>query len=258
MRWGQPSRRSPAPCPFFPRCSIKFWGRVIGTTCDYIVCCGTVSTLEKPQHKYYYATTRSLSLQQMPEMSADFSKLAAGIKGRFLGNPAKLLGPDADAAEEDGVDESGNPLPKKVRFSEAHRLAHTVSLIQHDTGVVPKGAYVVTPTHHIVADSHYAGLNATEAGSLSSYVHFRPAEHPARAHALYKPGAVPNADFLDPVSEDKPAGCWTLRMDLGRGQVEVRSLTWPGYYFFHNVQSPKYGAVYVGDGRPNVDLHFAM
>jgi radial spoke head protein 9 len=239
-------------------CSIKFWGRVVGTTADYLVCCATVSTLEKPLRKWYYATTKSLSLQQMPEMTAEFTKLATGIMGRFLGNPAKLLGPDADQPEEDGVDDNGNPLPKKVRFSEAHRLAQVVGTIEHDTGVVPKGAFVVTPTHHIVEDAHYAGLNATEAGSLGSYMHFRPAEHPARAHALYKPGAIAHSDFLDPISEDKPAGCWTLRMDKGKALVEIRSLSWPGYSFFHLAGTARYGAVYVGDGRADHNLHFAM
>lgn len=194
----------------------------------------------------------------MPEMTAEFTKLAESTKGRFLGNPAKLLGPDADEPDEDAVDDDGNPLPKKVRFSEAHRLAHAVARIEHDTGVVPKGAFVVTPTHHIVEDAHYLGLNATEAGSLTSYVHFRPAEHPARAHALYKAGAVQAAEFLDPISEDKPAGCWTLRVDKGRSLVEIRSLAWPGYFFYHVAGSPRYGSVYIGDGRPEQNLQWAM
>jgi radial spoke head protein 9 len=69
---------------------------------------------------------------------------------------------------------------------------------------------------------------------------------------------VPNGEFLDPVSEDAPKGCWTLRMDMGRGVVELRSLLWPGYFFFAAIGSAKFGGVYVGDGQQNLDLQFMM
>lgn len=239
--------------------SIKFWGRVTATTADYLVVCGTVSTLETPARKWYYATTKNLTLHEFPELTEAFAKLAGGISGRFLGNPGKLLGPDADAApEEEELDEAGNPKPKPARFSEAHRLAHTVAAIEADTGLVPRGAYVVTPTHHIVAEPMFVGLSGTEATSLDSYLHFRPAQHPSRAHALHKAAPVPNAAFLDPASEDEPKGVWALRLDAGRGLVEVRSLKWPGYLFYHAVGTARYGGVYVGAGLLNGDLQFMM
>ena len=251
--------RPPARPPHPPN-SIKLWGRVQGTTADYLVAVGHTSPMAAPGAgaKFFYTTTAALALVQMPDVTPAFAKLAAGVAGRFAGTPAKLLGPDADAPEEDGVDEAGNPLPKAAKFSEAHRLAVTVAAIERDTGVVPKGAFVVTPTHAVAAEPHFGGLDGTAAGSLGSYAHFRPAEHPARAHALAKPGAVPNGDWLDPVSEDAPRGCWTLRLDGGKGVAELRSLRWPGYFFYAQVGGPRYGGVYVGDGRPNVDLHFSM
>jgi hypothetical protein len=185
-----------------------------------------------PQKKWFFATTKQLVLQQMPELSEPFAKLAASLAGaRFLGQPGKLLGPDADAAEEEEqLDEAGNPKPKAPRFSEAHRLAFTVSAVDHDTAVVPRGAFVASPTHHVAASPLFAGLAGAEAGALANYCHFRPAEHPSRAHALSKAGVVPASDFLDPCSEDKPSGVWSLRVDPGRGLAELRSLKWPGYF----------------------------
>lgn len=185
-----------------------------------------------PQKKWFFATTKQLVLQQMPELSEPFAKLAASLAGaRFLGQPGKLLGPDADAAEEEEqLDEAGNPKPKAPRFSEAHRLAFTVNAVDHDTAVVPRGAFVASPTHHVAASPLFAGLAGAEAGALASYCHFRPAEHPSRAHALSKAGVVPASDFLDPCSEDKPSGVWSLRVDPGRGLAELRSLKWPGYF----------------------------
>lgn len=133
-----------------------------------------------------------------------------------------------------------------------------VSQIEHDTGVVPKGAFVVTPTHHIAADVLFSGLSATDAGSLGSYYHFRRPEHPHRRHALHKQGSVDAGAWMDPVSEDGPEGVWRLQVAGGKGQVSLRSLKWPGYFFFAAIASPAFGGVYVGDGRPNEDLQFMM
>ena len=216
--------------------------------------------MSSPNKKWYYATTKNLTLQQIPDLNEAFTKVASSLSGRFLGNPAKLLGPDADAPEEeDSLDEEGNPKPKTVRFSEAHRLAYVINNIDHDTGLVPKGAYVVSPTHFITENNLFIGLNATEATDLSSYYHFRKAEHPLRANALYKPGIVPVTDFLDPASEDVPNNCtWTVRLDSGKANVEVRSLKWPGYSFMHSLNTPKYGGVYIGDGTENKDVSFML
>lgn len=71
-----------------------------GTTGDYLVVYGMPDTMDEPSKKWYYATSKSLTLKQFPDLTEPFAKLASTISGRFLGNPAKLLGPDADAAEE--------------------------------------------------------------------------------------------------------------------------------------------------------------
>jgi len=239
---------------------MKFWGRVTGTTGDYLVAFGLPANMAAPAKVWFFATTKQLVLQQMPDLSEPFAKLAASMAGaRFLGQPGKLLGPDADAAEEEEqLDEAGNPKPKAPRFSEAHRLAFTVAAVDRDTAVVPRGAFVVSPTHHVAASPLFAGLAGAEAGALANYCHFRPAEHPSRAHALNKAGVVPATDFLDPCSEDAPRGVWSLRVDPGRGLAELRSLKWPGYFGYHLVGTPKFGAAYFGDGVENTSLQFML
>jgi hypothetical protein len=137
-------------------------------------------------------------------------------------------------------------------------LAYVVSSIEHDCGVVPRGAFVVSPTHHVVADAVFGGLSATDAGSLDSYLHFRRAEHPARQHALHKQGVIDAGAWMDPVSEDAPKGVWRLQMLEGKAQASLRSLKWPGYFFFAAIGSPAFGGIYVGDGRSNEDLQFMM
>ncbi len=44
-----------------------------------------------------------------------------------------------------------------------------------------------------------------------------------------------DADFLDPITADKPAGCWTLSLNPSSSCSVLRSLAWPGYFFFHEV-----------------------
>jgi radial spoke head protein 9 len=218
-----------------------------------------LSESKSASKKFFFCTSKNLTLQQMPELTEPFEKLASSLGGgRFLGQPGKLLGPDADAPEEEELDENGNPKPKKVKFSEGHLLAYTVNQIDHDTAVVPRGAFVVSPTHHVASSPLFAGLAGTDAASLASYLHFRPAEHPSRKHALTKSGVVPAMDFLDPCSEDSPTGVWSVRVDNGRGLAELRSLKWPGYFAYHLVGSSKYGAIYVGDGVENTSLQFML
>lgn len=239
--------------------SIKFWGRITGTTDDYLIVCSLTSVLEVPHKKFYYATTKNLKLQELPTLSEEFQKIASTLSGRFLGNPTKLLGPDAEAEDgEDELDEDGNPKPKRIRFSESHRLAYNIGQIEHECGVVPRGAYTVTPTHHIIPNQLFAGLCATEATQLSQYFHFRQAEHPARRHFLTKVAVAGPGDWMDPLSEDLPKGAWSVRLDAGRAQVTLRTIRWPGYFFWHDVATPRYGGVYFGAGQPNDDLAFMM
>ena len=38
----------------------------------------------------------------------------------------------------------------------------------------------------------------------------------------------------------------------------VRSLQWPGYQFFHTLESSRFGAMYIGDGLKNLEIHFIV
>ena len=57
---------------------------------------------------------------------------------------------------------------------------------------------------------------------------------------------------------DQPRGAWSLQMDERRASSVVRSLAWPGYQFYHKLNSNRFGAVYIGDGLKNLELHFIV
>jgi radial spoke head protein 9 len=69
---------------------------------------------------------------------------------------------------------------------------------------------------------------------------------------------VYNDVFLDDITSDLPKGCWSLVSDCSGGVVTIRSLLWPGYYAFHRVHTPVFGAAYVGYGIRNQDLPFML
>jgi len=236
-----------------PPSSVRFWGRVLGTTCDYLVVCGVLTSSEFPERKWFYATSKDLVLVQMPLATPEVAAQAEALAStRFVGSPGQVLGADADAAEEEEeLDEEGNPKPKKARFSEAHRLAATVALLERDCGVVPKGAYAVTATRHVIPNAAFAGVPASMATSLAPWAHFRKPLNPVRAATLAKAAAVPGTDdFLDGLSEDVAPNLWATQLDAGKGVARVASLRYPGYFAFATVDgSGKWGSVYVGDGR---------
>ena len=130
--------------------------------------------------------------------------------------------------------------------------------IDHSTAVVPRGAYIVSATHHIVSNNSFGGLTLSEAESLNNYYHFRYPENMKRKTVLEKRGMVESTDFLDPLSEDSPNGVWVLQTKLQRGQTVLRSVKYPGYFFFHTVGTKEYGGAYFGDGLPNQDLPFMV
>jgi hypothetical protein len=234
---------------------------VTGTLADYLVVCGVLSTSEFPARKWFYATSKELTLQQFPEVTPAFAAAAAELAAvRFVGSPATLLGADAGAAEEEEeVDAEGNPLPRAPKFSEAHKLAAAVAAMEGACAVVPRGAYSVTATRHVVPNPAFGGLSPSAATNLTAWVHFRPAQHPARATALTRAAAVPGSDdFLDCLAEDQPEGVWATQLDAARGVARVASLLYPGYFAFATVDgSAKWGSVYVGDGRPE-EVHILL
>jgi len=65
-------------------------------------------------------------------------------------------------------------------------------------------------------------------------------------------------DFLDPVVEDKPKGCWSIQTDASKSNATIRSLLWPGFVAYHRANSSTYGYCYIGNGIKNADLPFLL
>merc|ERR1711990_640289 len=130
--------------------------------------------------------------------------------------------------------------------------------IDFDTAIVPKGAYALNEAHQVVPSSDFKGLGLTEAKALASYVHFRPPTSVASLRALARTDVQFYKNFLDPVTDDLPKGCWACRQDPSASLVTLRSLMWTGYCSYHIPGSTKFGGLYFGYGQKNRDLPFIL
>merc|ERR1719313_288307 len=170
----------------------------------------------------------------------------------FEGKPDTPLKAAAEATEGAEAEEG-----KKV-LTEVDHLAQVVQEIDFDTAVVPKGAYSISEEHQVVPSVDFKGLPIMEATSLSSYLHFRPPISIAKLRALARDDVQFYSNFLDPLEEDLPIGCWAIRKEPSATLVSVRSLNWPGYVGFHVPGTPKFGSCYFGYAQKNRDLPFLL
>lgn len=231
---------------------LNFWGKILGTEDDYLICFALLPSENVPLKKFYYCTCKDYTLRQMPELSEEYVKMASEITTRFKGDPSVPL----DGGEEDEEPEEGQ-APRE-RFRELHRLAHTVAVIDNDVAVVPKGAFLMEASHQISKNNAFEGLSHEAAGAARSYLHLRAPRSAAARAAPLRPGLVGPAAFLDPLEADRPDGVWSLTYDAANTTVFLRSFYWPGYCFFHEISTRNYGGMYIGAGLPNHDLAFML
>lgn len=247
-----------------PRDSLSFWGKITGDQNDYLVAVAQVAAYPFPAKKFYYTTsTKAEKLSKMPELSTEYVAHAKTLVSKPMSGepsfPYEIPKPEGEeeVAAEPVLDENGEEVQPEV-FREEHRLAYVVQLIDHDTAVVPRGAYLVDAAHQVIKNTSYEGLSYEAAGQLRSYHHFRAPESDLCMMALEKPGIVRAAGFLDPIEADKPPGCFSLYYAASNTTAIIRSFYWPGAFFYHVIGTGKYGSVYIGDGIPNVDIQFML
>ena len=138
------------------------------------------------------------------------------------------------------------------------RLTTTVHAIENDCQICPVGSFKMTPMHQVRRNEAFSGLCGADAMSLENYLHFRNVQDESKRAELDLPTAPFNERFLESASDDQPRGSWSVQMDERQESAMVRSLAWPGYQFFHKVNTNRFGAIYVGDGLKNLELHFIV
>lgn len=100
---------------------LYFWGKIYGSTQDYLVVYNVNPYTDFPDKVYYFCTTGDYKLRIVPTLSADYVAKAEGMKTQFTGDPSVFTfnGEEAEPDED----------PPKERFREIHRLSYTVKVL---------------------------------------------------------------------------------------------------------------------------------
>jgi len=170
---------------------------------------------------------------------------------------APVLPSDAAALRKEEAKEDGSKIIVTT-ITEDKRLAAVIAGIDHDVGIVPRGAFRKPITGPIERCKTFEGLSTAEAGKLSAYLHFHPSKHVQPKSYAEESQQDRTIDFLDPISDDTPKQSWSLQYQNGSEIVVIRSLVWLGSQFFHTAGKNEFAQVYFGNGVKNTDLPFML
>lgn len=254
--------------------NIFLWGKLFGQKADYYIAYGLQdSEFEFPSKNFFVAmegkgaeaqgedkpAIQEFEFQPLPRLTEETADriIQLSMDKIFTGVPSQLLEPPVDP-DADPPPEGEEKPPAPPPLTELDWLSQVVQEIDFDTAVVPKGAYALNEAHVVVPSSDFKGLGLSEAKALASYVHFRPPTSVACLRVLARTDVQFYSNFLDPVKEDLPKGCWAVRQDPSISLVTLRSLNWPGYCSYHIPGTGKFGGLYFGYGQKNRDLPFIL
>ncbi len=235
---------------------LELWGKILTRgEVDYLIVSTPLNDGEGTVgKKFYFCTTDSIDLKPLPAPN-DLVKSDASALTGDASRELEIEVPVPEEKEGKGEDEEEEKEESEPTvFTEADRLACIVGAIDADTAIAPRGAYKVTPTREIVRNSGFSGLSDERAVLAESYLLVR--EPSSAATKLERDGMLKDSDFMDSIAS-AVRGSWSIQTRPDRS-VELKSLVWPGYTFFHKLGSAQYGGVYVGDGTKNADLAFML
>lgn len=233
---------------------VYFWGKIIGVKDDYFIAQG-VSNDELAEKKTLYSKD-CVNWGLLPPATEDMKKQARLAKGRFTGDPSFEF--EHIEVKKTGSGDEQTEEEEAIMIKEEDRLAAIISDIDQDVNIVPRAAFVRTPTGEVFQNRSFEGLSVAEAAKLCSYMHFREPVKLQEKSLLQKANLDRSLDFLDTIDEDIPKGSWSLQFERGSGLVTLRSLLWIGYTFYHVPGTRAFGSVYVGTGEKNLDLPFML
>ncbi|XP_036406510.1 radial spoke head protein 9 homolog [Megalops cyprinoides] len=232
---------------------VLFWGKILGIKGDYFIAQGITEDEMRDKKTLYSLNCMDWQLLP-PPTDTMLAEVSAAAKGRFTGDPSFEYERVETRRQGEGDEAMKEEFTMKV--SEEKRLAATVSAIDREVSVVPRGAFIRSPHGTVQTNRSFQGLSCSEAGKLNNYLHFTEPKYLKKKSILEMADLDPSIDFLDPLSEDIPKGSWSLQFE---GNVCVlRSLLWLGLTFFHVPMTPQHGYIYMGDGLKNMDLPFML
>ncbi|ANQ10934.1 Uncharacterized protein PCOAH_00055370 [Plasmodium coatneyi] len=141
-------------------------------------------------------------------------------------------------------------------ITELERLSYVVRKIDEEAFIVPYNSVKITNNLEMKF-ANFTGFNMIEALKLTSWVHFRyPKNLTYDKIKSYNSFFLNN--FLDSIKSDIPASMWNVKVNNQLSKISIMNCLYPGYVFYHLLNTPFYASVYIGNGIPNYDLPFLL
>ena len=240
---------------------MQFWGKILGAEKDYYIAKALYYKGYKnfPHKKYFFCTSNNFIFSELPEVQPHHFENFCKFNTFFIGNPDIIL-EKYDSAHNTNINEiigdTFKPQLKKKNMTETDRLSFVVRTIDHDTSIVPVGAYKMLPINELRRNDLFEGLNSDDLDKKEKYAHLRPVENQEKIDKIAMGRAVFDFDFLDSISDDPIKDTWSIQLDSTKTTCSLRSLVWPGYFAYCKANSDQFGGVYFGYGIKNVDIPF--
>lgn len=233
---------------------VFFWGKIYGSEKDYYVAYGY--TRDALFGNIFYYSTNCLDWGLLPKPTANGLLLTPLCTTKFQGDPSLVI--DVLIEKDETLVPSRRTQPEVRKLKEEDRLSCVVHAIVDEVAVVPRGALFRRPDGVTVENLSFEGLSTLDAREIFSFLHFRAPTRKQNSNLLTRDDYNYATDFLDPIDIDIPEGCWILTISQAEDIVTLKSIYWPGFVFYHKINTPKHGCIYFGPGKRCTDAAFML
>ncbi|XP_072391372.1 radial spoke head protein 9 homolog isoform X2 [Diabrotica undecimpunctata] len=233
---------------------IYFWGKIFGAEKDYYIAYGYQKDIL--YGKVFYYSRNCVDWGLLPKPTQNGLSLTPLCTTKFQGEPSMII---EIVLEQDETLIGGRRKQSEIRkLKEEDRLASTVYLIMEESAVIPRAGIFRQPDGVVVNNLGFEGLQLLDAREWSSFLHLRVPTRKQNTNLLTRDDYNYATDFLDPIDNDIPEGCWMIQTTQSEDLVILKSMYWPGLIFFHNLKTPKHGFIYFGHGKKCLDVPFML
>ncbi|KEG04109.1 conserved Plasmodium protein, unknown function [Plasmodium vinckei vinckei] len=149
-----------------------------------------------------------------------------------------------------------NKNERQNDITELERLSYVIRKIDNETFIIPHDSIKITNNMEMKF-SNFSGLNIIDALKLTSWVHFRyPKNLTSDKIKNYNTFFLNN--FLDTIKSDIPSNAWNIKINKELNKISIINFLYPGYTFYHTLNTPFYASIYIGNGLSNHDLPFLL
>ncbi|CAA9990950.1 conserved Plasmodium protein, unknown function [Plasmodium knowlesi strain H] len=158
--------------------------------------------------------------------------------------------------EKKKIVEKNKQKERQSDITELERLSYVIRKIDEEAFIVPYNSVKITNNLEMKF-ANFTGFNMIEALKLTSWVHFRyPKNLTYDKIKSYNTFFLNN--FLDSIKSDIPTSMWNVKVNNQLSKISIMNCFYPGYVFYHLLNTPFYASVYIGNGIPNYDLPFLL